>query len=75
MRTRGGDAATDLACAWTLFDASERAKLKRSYEPSDAEWTRATGWAVHFGSSMLDSGEDVHMEIGRAIIDRLSSGS
>lgn len=68
----GGDPATDLACAWTLFDAERRAVFRGAYAPTDAEWARATGWAIHFGSAMVDSGEPAHVRIGQTILDRLS---
>lgn len=66
-----GDAATDLACAWTLFDADARRVFLETYEPSAAETARAAGWAVHFGSALLDSGEPRHEPIGRTIVERL----
>jgi aminoglycoside phosphotransferase (APT) family kinase protein len=66
-----GDAATDLACAWMLFDASGRAAFRRAYAPSDACWTRAAGWAVNFGTALLHSGERRHEVIGRVVLGEL----
>lgn len=66
----GGDAATDLACAWTLFDADGRDAFARAYRPTPAEWTRARGWALHFGSALVDSGEPAHVAMGRRVLER-----
>ena len=66
-----GDVATDLACAWTLFDARGRAAFLEAYEPTEAERLRAAGWAVNFGSALMDSGDARHERIGRLIIERL----
>ena len=68
-----GDVATDLACAWTIFDARERAVFLEAYEPTEAERARAAGWAVNFGSALADSGEARHERMGRLIIQRLVS--
>jgi aminoglycoside phosphotransferase (APT) family kinase protein len=66
-----GDPATDLACAWMLFDAYGRSAFLEAYGPSEGEHARALGWAVNFGSAMLDSGEPRHAAIGRAIIRKV----
>lgn len=66
-----GDASTDLACAWMLFGRAGRSAFRQAYRPTETEWTRAMGWAVNFGSAMLDSGEPAHASIGRAIIEQL----
>ena len=68
-----GDPATDLACAWTLFEAGARSAFRRAYAPTLTEWTRARGWAVHFGAAMLDSGEPSHEEIGRRVLERVAA--
>jgi aminoglycoside phosphotransferase (APT) family kinase protein len=70
-----GDAATDLACAWMLFDApEERAAFFEAYEAHDAVVARAAGWAVHFGSALLDSGERRHAALGASTLRRLVEG-
>jgi len=66
-----GDAATDLACGWMLFDSEGRDAFIAAYDPSPAELARAVGWAVNFGSAMLDSEEPRHVAIGRTIIEQL----
>jgi len=66
-----GDAATDLACAWTLFEREGRKAFFEAYAPTNAQWGRARGWAVSFTSAMLDSGDARHVEIGEAIERRL----
>ncbi|GAA1794313.1 aminoglycoside phosphotransferase family protein [Agromyces lapidis] len=54
-----GDPATDLATAWLSFDAAGRAAFVRDVErrrPVDAAtWRRARGWAVVWGSSVVDT--------------------
>ena len=52
------DPAIDLACLWLLLqDKAARAKARQAYgEASDALWTRARGWAVVFGVTLLDTG-------------------
>jgi aminoglycoside phosphotransferase (APT) family kinase protein len=69
----GGDAATDLACAWTLFDADGRSAFLEAYEVNDAERVRALGWAVVFASALLDSGDPVHVAVGRCIERRIAA--
>ncbi len=50
-----GDAATDLAAAWMLFDdPAGRAACLEAYGASKAQMARAMGWAVFFGSALLD---------------------
>lgn len=68
----GGDPATDLACMWTLLDTEARVVFARTYAPSEAERCRAIGWAVHFASAMLDSGEPEHVRMGRVTLERLA---
>ncbi len=67
-----GDVATDLACAWMLFDseAGGRAFLQ-AYEPSETSLIRAAAWAVNFATALLDSGEPRHVRIGAAVVRRL----
>jgi len=67
----GGDVATDLACAWTLFDGVGRDAFLDAYGPAPAEFERALGWAVHFGSALATSGDVEHEAIGRVIVERL----
>lgn len=68
----GGDVATDLVCGWTLFGERARQAFKDAYAPTEDEWARAAGWAVHFGSAMLDSGEPAHMAIGRRVVEEVT---
>ena len=68
-----GDPATDVACAWTLFDThSGRRAFLEAYAPSGALEARAMGWAVFFATALLDSGELRHIQLGDAIARRLS---
>jgi len=68
-----GDVATDLACAWMLF-ASARARtlFLEAYAPSEQVQARAAGWAVHFASGLIDSGEPRHVQIGLSAMRRLA---
>lgn len=68
----GGDAATDLASAWTLIDRSARRRqLLDAYGASEVVAMRARGWAVHMGLAMADSGEARHVPIGLATLERV----
>lgn len=69
-----GDVATDLACAWMLFDERGRYAFLEAYAPTEVEKTRAIGWAVNFGCALVDSGEPLHSKIGESIIRQLVSG-
>ncbi len=53
-----GDCATDLAAIWMLFEAPEarRAALEAYGPPSAATVRRAEGWAIFFGSVLLETG-------------------
>jgi aminoglycoside phosphotransferase (APT) family kinase protein len=64
-----GDPATDLAAAWQLFDARARAVLFTTYlagrsnqdgNEDDVDlFTRARGWAIFFGVTVLaHAGDD-----------------
>lgn len=53
-----GDPATDLAIAWTLFDAPGRMALRDHYGGDEALWQRARGWALHFSLAYLASSAD-----------------
>jgi len=66
-----GDVATDLSCAWTLFDAPGRAEFWEAYGPSDAERTRALAWAVNLASALVGSGDRRHESIGWSIVERV----
>jgi aminoglycoside phosphotransferase (APT) family kinase protein len=67
-----GDRATDLACAWSLFDDAEaRQAFLDGCGATVADRARAAGWAVNFASALIDSGEPRHVPMGRAIRRRL----
>ena len=71
-----GDAATDVASVWMLLDdARARAACLSHYQPSEALLARAKGWAVSFGTILLDSGlvdHPRHAAMGRRILERLA---
>lgn len=71
-----GDPATDLASVWMLFDSREaRRAFADGYGATDALLARARGWAVAFGSVLLESGmkdSPRHAEIGAATLRRLA---
>ena len=53
-----GDIATDLAGIWMLFpDSTTRKEAIAEYgDISPATWSRAIGWAIYFGVTLLDVG-------------------
>lgn len=73
-----GDPATDLAGAWMLFPPEAHDEVWSAYgDPSDATLARARGWAVYFGTVLLDTdvhGEDTFGRIGRATLERAVAG-
>lgn len=68
----GGDAATDLACAWMLFDADGRSEFLEAYGATEPQRLRAAGWAVNFGSALIDSHEARHVRMGQGIVRNLT---
>lgn len=71
-----GDPATDLACAWSLFeDPRHRALLRVAAGTiDDATWQRAEAWALHFALAYLAHSADnpTMGAIGRRLLDTLS---
>ncbi|MGI8938337.1 MAG: aminoglycoside phosphotransferase family protein [Iamia sp.] len=55
-----GDPATDLAVAWTLLSAKDRAAFRAAAGRTDDPdtWARARAWAVHLGCAYLLSSSD-----------------
>jgi len=70
-----GDPATDLACVWSLFgDRAAREDCLSSYGVSETLRSRAMGWAVRFGATLLETGladHPSHATMGEAIFRRL----
>jgi len=70
-----GDVATDLAAVWSLFaESGARAACLARYRASTAQVARARGWAVLFGTVLLDTGRvdhAAHAAMGAAILRRL----
>ena len=71
-----GDVATDLASVWMLLgSASARAACLARYQPSAARLARAKGWAVSFGTILLETGmvdHPRHAAMGEAVLRRLN---
>jgi aminoglycoside phosphotransferase (APT) family kinase protein len=68
----GGDPACDLACAWLCIGAAPlRRKLLDACGADEALVSRAKGWAVHLGLTLVDSGEPRHVPMGQAALDRV----
>jgi len=71
-----GDPASDLACAWLLFDAAEaRHALIDAYAPDEALLSRARSWAVLLGAVLLETGlanSPRHAALGAATLQRLA---
>ncbi|MGW5876097.1 aminoglycoside phosphotransferase family protein [Nocardiopsis terrae] len=57
-----GDPATDLALAWMLFEAGDRARLRARLDRLSGidgdTWKRARAWAVSFASVLATSTDD-----------------
>lgn len=66
-----GDVATDLACAWMLFERPARRAFIDAYGPTADEIVRASGWALNFGLGMAESAEPRHERLGTLILQRL----
>jgi aminoglycoside phosphotransferase (APT) family kinase protein len=55
----GGDPATDLSAAWTVFDPAGRATFRAHLPHVDADtWRRARGWALNLGTAILAHSSD-----------------
>lgn len=71
-----GDAATDLASVWMVFDdAHARRSALERYGPDASLLARARGWAVSFGCLLLDTGRQdhpQHAQIGADTLRRLA---
>ncbi|EDL56174.1 aminoglycoside phosphotransferase family protein [Gimesia maris] len=68
----GGDAATDLACAWLLLDtAGKRQEFFTLYNAEPAQIRRAQGWALHIGLTLHDSNEPRHVPLGLTTLQRV----
>lgn len=72
-----GDIATDLACAWLLFNHhSEIEAFFREYAvPDKATYLRARGWAIHFATIFLDTGittDPRSKQVGRSALERIA---
>lgn len=68
-----GDEATDLACAWMLFEGPPRTRFLEAYAPDEALLTRATGWAVNFASGLTEWGDPRLEKLGVRTGQRLLS--
>jgi aminoglycoside phosphotransferase (APT) family kinase protein len=71
-----GDAATDLAAFWMLFEAGPRDAGLAAYGADAALIARARGWAISFGSVLLDTGRidnPIHAAIGAATLARAAT--
>lgn len=71
-----GDPATDLASIWMLLgDRADRLAALDRYQASPALRARALGWAVVFGSALLDAGladsDAGQVEVGRLTLARI----
>ncbi len=70
-----GDPATDLACAWMLFENSAaREAMLTAYQADVDTIARAKGWAFSMATILLLTGREddlTHAEMGRNIFRRL----
>jgi aminoglycoside phosphotransferase (APT) family kinase protein len=61
-----GDPATDLAIAWMLFDAPQRASFRHLAGVDSNTWRRAAGWALNLSLAYLTGDDSSSMPaIGR----------
>jgi aminoglycoside phosphotransferase (APT) family kinase protein len=70
----GGDPATDIAIAWMMFDAGDRARLRAGHgRVDDATWERGRGWALHLGVSFVAASADnpTMGGIGKTAVERV----
>ena len=74
-----GDAATDLASIWGLFEEpSARREAIETYKPDADLLCRAKGWAVSFGALLLDTGlvdHPRHAVMGEDLLRRIAEDS
>ena len=72
-----GDPATDLAAAWMLFPLGAHAQVWEAYGPITPDTlTRARGWAVFFGVTLLEvglAGDEPFADVGARTLARLTS--
>ncbi len=70
-----GDVASDLASIWMLFDTfSKRKAFILHYQPTPDLLARAKGWAIFYGTILLDIGladDEEFATIGRQTLERL----
>ena len=78
-----GDAATDLAAVWWLFDLTQHDNFWNAYHDIPAAtWHRARAWAALFGLSFLtfalhdalDKPDLKAQELGRRLLERVVAG-
>lgn len=73
-----GDRATDLASIWMLLESKAAREIAmNAYGASDATWARAKGWAVFFGTVLLDTGladNPRHAHMGERVLQHLAEG-
>ena len=72
-----GDVATDLCCAWLVFEhQSEIEAFFQAYSlPDEATYLRARSWAIHFATIFLDTGittDPRSKNVGRAALSRIA---
>ncbi|MBP1638747.1 MAG: hypothetical protein H6Q17_330 [Bacteroidetes bacterium] len=71
-----GDPATDLACLWMLFEREEvRKEALKLYGASESMTKRSIGWAIFFGTMLLESGLDSnpgHARVGEFTLKNLN---
>jgi aminoglycoside phosphotransferase (APT) family kinase protein len=74
-----GDAATDVASVWMLFaDPESRHDVLSHYGASPELVARAKGWAIVFGTALLETGlvdDPRHAAMGAATLQRVTEDS
>ncbi len=71
-----GDPATDLAIIWMLFSKKQvRTNALQTYQADQELVGRAIGWAIFFGTILLDiglGGDELFLEVGQKTLANLS---
>ena len=74
----GGDPATDLVIAWSLFDDAARSEFRRAVDVDIDTWERGRGWAITHSLAVLSSSADnpAYMTFGlRSLAAATAAGS
>jgi aminoglycoside phosphotransferase (APT) family kinase protein len=72
-----GDPATDLVAAWAVFGPDGRAAYRQALGPSDGEWERGRGIALHQAAAIVPYYRETNpgfAALGRRTIEQVLTG-